>query len=186
MIVKGLYTGVVPGGDQCHFANRFMRIYPRLSLLVSLSFLTACSSVTSDYPSSGKVKLSFGKGRAPHSAPEAVHRAVAAANKINGKPYKYGGGHASNEDSGYDCSGSTSYVLCKAGLLQSPMSSAGFRSYGERGPGKWITIYSRSGHVFLTIGGVRFDTTNQQTEGPGWRHVFRQPKGFEARHPNGF
>lgn len=163
-----------------------MRIFLRLCLLVSLSFLAACSSPSFSYPSVGKVKVSWGHGRAPISAPEAVHKVVAAANQINGKPYKYGGGHANFQDSGYDCSGSVSYVLGMAGLLHSPVSSADFRSYGERGPGKWITIYSRSGHVFLTIGGVRFDTTNQRTEGPGWRQDFRSPKGFEARHPSGF
>lgn len=158
----------------------------RLYFLASLSFLTSCSSVSSHYPSVGKVKVSLGRGRAPNSAPDAVHKVVAAANKINGKPYKYGGGHASFHDSGYDCSGSVSYVLGMAGLLQSPMSSAGFRSFGEKGPGKWITIYCRSGHVFLAIGGVRFDTTNQQTEGPGWRQDTRHLVGFEARHPRGF
>lgn len=163
-----------------------MKIFLRFCLLISLSFLTACSSVSSHYPTMSKVKVSWGKGRAPSSAPETVHKAVAAANKINGKPYKYGGGHSSFQDSGYDCSGSVSYVLGMAGLLHSPMSSAGFRSYGESGPGKWITIYCRSGHVFMAIGGIRFDTTNQRTEGPGWRQDYRAPKGFEARHPTGF
>ena len=40
---------------------------------------------------------------------------IAAGNEIAKKPYKYGGGHAKLSDSGYDCSGSISYALRKAG-----------------------------------------------------------------------
>src|SRR5436190_13621656 len=42
---------------------------------------------------------------APADAPAEVQQAIAAANKIVGKPYKYGGGHGDFQDSGYDCSG---------------------------------------------------------------------------------
>src|SRR4051794_24591151 len=52
-----------------------------------------------------------GKAAAPASAPAEVKAVIAAGNRIAGRPYKYGGGHGSWEDSGYDCSGSESYAL---------------------------------------------------------------------------
>ncbi len=119
-------------------------------------------------------------------APEAVKRAVAAANRIVGKPYKYSGGHGDFEDDGYDCSGCTSYVLHAAGVLEFAMPSNDFMEYGEPGPGQWITVFVRPGHVFLVIGEARFDTTDHDNIGPGWREAVRVTeglKGFTARHP---
>src|SRR3954454_15427285 len=63
---------------------------------------------------------------APAGAPAEVQEAIAAANKIIGKPYRYGGGHARVEDSGYDCSGTVSYALIGAGLLKTPLDSGSF------------------------------------------------------------
>jgi hypothetical protein len=109
---------------------------------------------------SGKTaRLRFGRAAAPRNAPLAVKRAIWAANKLRSKPYRYGGGHKSFDDRGYDCSGTISYALGAAGLLASPISSTEFRSYGERGAGKWITIYGREGHTFAVIAGLRLDTT---------------------------
>ena len=139
---------------------------------------------------SGKVaRLRFGKAAAPKNAPIPVKRAIWAANQLRSKPYRYGGGHKSFDDRGYDCSGTTSYVLAAAGLITSPMSSTEFRSYGERGTGKWITVYAREGHTFAVIAGLRLDTTpyitGRERWAPGWQITDRTPSGFEARHPVG-
>jgi hypothetical protein len=119
-----------------------------------------------------------------------VKRAIWAANQLFRKPYIFGGGHKSFTDRGYDCSGTVSYALGAAGLLKSPISSTEFRKYGERGHGKWITIYARNGHTYAIIAGLRLDTTPYLTAhdkwAPGWQPTERVPAGgFEARHPVG-
>ena len=102
-------------------------------------------------------------------------------------PYKWGGGHARLNDTGYDCSGSVSYVLRNAGLMEDQMPSKGFLRYGAKGYGKWITIYARNGHVFMTIAGLRFDTQGQaRKDGPKWRVENRSARGHVVRHPPGF
>lgn len=127
---------------------------------------------------------------APDNAPLVVKRAIWAANQLWSKPYRYGGGHASFRDNGYDCSGTVSYALGGAGLISSPMSSSDFRGYGQRGPGRWITVYARNGHTFAVIAGLRLDTTpgdsSRYSWAPRWQTRARGPVGFEARHPLGF
>jgi cell wall-associated NlpC family hydrolase len=125
---------------------------------------------------------------APISLPAPVQHAVNAVNQIQNKPYRRGGGHASVDDNAYDCSGSVSYALIKAGLLRAPLSSGAFASYGQPGPGRFITIYVKPGeHVFMTICGLRLDTTGGQSgEGPRWRAKPRSADGFIMRHPAGF
>jgi len=113
-----------------------------------------------------------------------VARAIAAANQIATKPYRYGGGHGSFDDTGYDCSGSVSYVLHGAGLLSSPLDSSGFMSYGAPGPGKHITIYANPGHVFMTINGRRFDTGYGGNDNR-WASGSRPAGGYTVRHPPG-
>lgn len=123
---------------------------------------------------------------APKDAPEAVKKAIEAGNRLIGKPYIYGGGHRRIEDVGYDCSGTASYVLHHAGLLDAPIASDEFRSFGKAGPGKWITLYARRGHVFTVIAGLRLDTGyNGQGEGPQWSDRSRPTKGAVMRHPDG-
>lgn len=124
----------------------------------------------------------------PVTAPVPVQRAVQALNSIQNKPYRRGGGHASVEDHAYDCSGSVSYALIKAGLLRAPLSSGGFASYGQPGPGRYITIYVKPGeHVFMTVCGLRMDTSGGgQEQGPRWRAKPRNADGFILRHPAGF
>ena len=125
---------------------------------------------------------------APLSTPAQVQYAVSAGNSIQNKPYRRGGGHARVNDNAYDCSGSVSYVLIKAGLLRSPLPSAGFASYGLPGPGRYITIYVKPGdHVFMTVCGLRMDTSGGgDDEGPRWRAKPRSADGFIMRHPAGF
>jgi peptidoglycan hydrolase-like protein with peptidoglycan-binding domain len=122
---------------------------------------------------------------APANAPDEVKQAIAAANKITDKPYKYGGGHGSFEDSGYDCSGAVSYALHGAGLLDEPLDSTGFMSWGQAGEGEWITVYGKSSHAFIIIAGARFDTSGAGEEGPRWRKEDASTSGYAVRHPEG-
>jgi hypothetical protein len=139
-------------------------------------------------PAGEKATLgSDGKAIAPAGAPPEVVAVIAAANEIVGKPYKYGGGHGDWEDSGYDCSGSESYALHGAGLVRRPLNSTEFMSWGEPGPGQWITSYANSGHSFLVVAGLRFDTGyNNRGNGPRWSEKMRPSRGYTVRHPEGF
>lgn len=122
----------------------------------------------------------------PRRAPLVVKRMIQAGNRLQGKPYKWGGGHAREIDWGYDCSGTTSYVLREAGLLEGSMPSRGFLRYGRPGPGRWVTIYVRDGHVFMTIAGLRLDTGGSGNRtGPRWKPQPRPVKGHVMRHPPG-
>ncbi len=121
---------------------------------------------------------------APASAPQAVKEVVSAANAIATTPYIWGGGHGSFESSGYDCSGSVSYALHGAGLLESPLDSTGLETWGEPGPGRWITVYANSGHAWMVVAGISFDTSGGA--GPRWHDPWASsPEGFIARHPAG-
>jgi cell wall-associated NlpC family hydrolase len=122
---------------------------------------------------------------APADAPQQVKAAIAAANAITRKPYRYGGGHGSFDDSGYDCSGAVSYALHGGGLLGRPLDSTGFESWGARGRGQWITVYANAGHAYAIVAGLRFDTSGKGEDGPRWRPEPRSSRGFVARHPAG-
>lgn len=153
-------------------------------------FLSSCGSKpkTWDYEySRGKTAVIVnGKAVPPAGLPASVMRAISAGNRIAGLPYKYGGGHRSFEDTGYDCSGTVSYVLHGAGLLNSPGTSGSLRSYGKPGEGKYMTVYSRDGHTFIIVAGLRLDTGyNGERKGPRWSTKSRPIKGYLARHPPG-
>ena len=122
---------------------------------------------------------------APAGAPARVVAAIRAANRITRKPYRYGGGHARFRDSGYDCSGAVSYVLHGAGLLRRPLDSSGLMSWGRRGSGRWITVYSNPGHAYIVIAGMRFDTSGSGERGPRWRTERRSSSGYVTRHSGG-
>jgi peptidoglycan hydrolase-like protein with peptidoglycan-binding domain len=122
---------------------------------------------------------------APAEAPEAVKRVIAAANEIAKTPYRYGGGHGSWKDSGYDCSGSVSYALHGGDLLDSPMPSGSFTSWGDAGAGRWITIYANGGHMYMTVAGLRFDTSGRARSGSRWQRDMRPDSGYTVRHPAG-
>jgi len=121
----------------------------------------------------------------PPGAPAAVAQVIAAGNAIATLPYVWGGGHGSFHASGYDCSGSVSYALAAAGLLSSPLDSTGFESWGEPGPGKWITVYANAGHAFMVVAGWRFDTVALAEGGTRWSQTMTSTAGFVARHPSG-
>lgn len=122
---------------------------------------------------------------APADAPQEVKDAIAAANRIVGKPYKYGGGHGRWEDSGYDCSGTISYALHGADLLDRPLSSGQFGSWGVAGKGDWITVYYNSGHMYAVIAGLRLDTSGSGGKGPRWHTSMRSAAGYGVRHWRG-
>jgi cell wall-associated NlpC family hydrolase len=123
---------------------------------------------------------------APAAAPVEVQEAVWAANDLLGKPYVYGGGHKSFRSAGYDCSGTVSYALNGAGLLDSPLDSTSFMSWGDAGKGTWITVYTNPGHAFVVIAGLRLDTSGPGESGPRWRPGKYTTRGFKSRHPENF
>jgi cell wall-associated NlpC family hydrolase len=128
---------------------------------------------------------SDGLAVAPASAPAEVKAIVEAGNQIATKPYKYGGGHGRWNDSGYDCSGSISYALYKAGLLDTPLDSTGFMSFGARGRGEWVTIRANPGHAYMIVAGLRFDTSARRETGNRWSETMRSASGYAGRHPAG-
>jgi hypothetical protein len=127
-----------------------------------------------------------GKAAIPRGAPKRVQALIAAANKIVGKPYKWGGGHAKLVDRGYDCSGAVSFALIGAGVLASPMVSGTLAKWQAGGGGKWLSIYANKGHVYLEVAGLRLDTSPvgdpTRRGGVRWRPVIGRRTGFHARH----
>jgi len=121
----------------------------------------------------------------PLEAPAAVRQMIEAGNVIARSPYLWGGGHGKWVDKGYDCSGSVSFVLAAAGYLEAPLASGPLMSWGEAGPGKWVTIYSHQGHVWMVVAGIRFDTSGARETGSRWQNEMRSTAGFVARHPPG-
>jgi peptidoglycan hydrolase-like protein with peptidoglycan-binding domain len=122
---------------------------------------------------------------APAGAPDQVKQIIAAGNVIAKKPYVYGGGHGKWEDSGYDCSGSVSYALHGAGLLDTAMPSGNFMSWGAAGPGQWVTLYANGGHIYMVVAGIRFDTSGRSQAGTRWQADNRSSSGYTIRHPDG-
>ncbi len=114
-----------------------------------------------------------------------VARVIAAGDEIATRPYVFGGGHGSFQSTGYDCSGSVSYALHGGGLLSSPEDSSALESYGEAGPGKYITIYANAEHAWMVVDGKRFDTIAQQETGTRWSDSMMSTAGYVARHPDG-
>jgi hypothetical protein len=141
----------------------------------------------------GKARLTkTGKAIPPSNAPAAVVSAITAANSIRRFPYRYGGGHASFYDSGYDCSGAVSFVLNAAGMLDSPLPSGPLASsWGVPGKGRWITVFANGGHAYAVIAGLRWDTSAvgeslRRGSGPRWRATKRRPKGYAVKHYDGY
>jgi peptidoglycan hydrolase-like protein with peptidoglycan-binding domain len=128
---------------------------------------------------------SDGLAIAPASAPPQVQAIIAAGNQIASKPYKYGGGHGKWNDSGYDCSGSVSYALHGAGLLDTSMPSGDFTDWGDPGPGQWVTLYAKSSHIFMVVAGIRFDTSGRTKNNTRWQADMRPTSGYTAVHPPG-
>lgn len=130
-------------------------------------------------------RLTNGMAHPAPRTPVAVRRVIAAANQLQLKPYRYGGGHASFIDTAYDCSGTVSFALHGAALVAAPLDSTGLASWGLPGAGSWITVYANKGHAFMVVAGLRLDTSGSGGAGPRWRIDQRSTVGFTARHPAG-
>jgi hypothetical protein len=122
---------------------------------------------------------------APPGAPPQVVALIAAGNQIAKLPYKYGGGHGDFADTAYDCSGSVSFALHGAGLLDETLDSTSLGRFGRTGPGSWLTIYANKTHTYLIVAGIRFDTSGQAKAGTRWQAAPRSARGFQVRHPAG-
>jgi cell wall-associated NlpC family hydrolase len=136
-------------------------------------------------PGEGAEYISESQASVPSGAPPAIAAAIEAANSIATTPYIWGGGHGSFESSGYDCSGAVSFALHGGGFLESPLDSTGLETWGEAGPGHWITVYANAEHAWMIIAGLAFDTVGGP--GPRWHpSPVDSPEGFIARHPPGY
>jgi hypothetical protein len=123
---------------------------------------------------------------APAGAPAEVQEVISAANEITSDPYRFGGGHGRGfNDSAFDCSGAVSHALHGADLVTRPLDSSDFESWGSSGRGQWITVYANSGHAYLVVAGLRFDTSGPGESGPRWRRTRASTSGYVARHPAG-
>ena len=129
--------------------------------------------------------LDNGVALPPLEAPTEVLKIIEAGNSIARTPYKWGGGHGRFLDSGYDCSGSVSFALYAAGLIDGPEVAAGLMHWGKPGKGKWITVYANAGHTYMEVAGIRFDTSGAKVTGSRWQNELRTNAGFVARHPAG-
>lgn len=130
-----------------------------------------------------------GLAAAPEGAPAVVQEIIWAGNELIGLPYIYGGGHGSFISPGYDCSGTVSFALHGASLLASSEDSSEFEAWGAHGDGRWVTIFTNAGHAYMTVAGLRLDTSPAEDpsnlEGPRWRPLRQTNAGFVVRHPVG-
>ena len=129
--------------------------------------------------------LPNGQAVPPKNAPTVVKQIIAAGNQIAREPYKWGGGHGAWQDDGYDCSGSVSFALAGAGLLDAPLNSSAFMKYGDKGEGEWVTLYTNHGHIFMVVAGIRFDTSGRGSKGSRWQTAMRATDSYMAVHPPG-
>jgi hypothetical protein len=154
---------------------------------------TTTTAPTTPLAPPGRAKLrKDGTALAPADAPANIQAAIAAGNAIHTYPYRWGGGHRTFYDKGYDCSGAVSYVLHAAGFLASPMPSGPLASsWGTPGKGRWITVYANASHAYMVVAGLRFDTSAvgerlHQGSGPRWRATKRKPLGYTAKYYPGY
>jgi cell wall-associated NlpC family hydrolase len=134
-------------------------------------------------------RLVGGLAAAPMFAPPVVQQIIWTGDQIIGLPYIYGGGHASFSSPGYDCSGTVSYALHGASLITTPMDSSEFMGWDSNGVGTWVTIFANGGHAYMTVAGLRLDTSPvddpSNQDGPRWRPLRPGNPGFTVRHPTG-
>jgi hypothetical protein len=150
---------------------------------------TETGEIEGEVTQAGKAALVGGRAIAPLNAPAMVKRVIAAANHIRATPYVWGGGHGSFISSGYDCSGAVSYALHGGKLLNTPLTSGSLETFGEAGPGRWITIYANAAHAYMVVAGLRFDTAGDESgTGPRWHPTTAAAAGgsFVVRHPVGY
>ncbi len=147
---------------------------------------TTAPTTTTTAPTTSTSPTTTGSTTPSPNVQQGVNRMIAAGNQIATRPYVYGGGHGSFNSNGYDCSGSVSYVLHSAGLLNSPEDSTELESYGAPGAGRYVTVYANSGHAWMTIEGRRFDTVALAESGSRWSNSMASTSGYVARHPRNY
>jgi cell wall-associated NlpC family hydrolase len=150
---------------------------------------TETGEIPTEVVPGAKARLVGSRAIAPASAPAAVKSVIAAANRIRTTPYIWGGGHGSFRSTGYDCSGAVSFALHGGRLLTTPLTSGSFETWGEAGPGRWITIYANAAHAYMVVAGLRFDTAGDESgTGPRWHPTTAAAASgrFIVRHPVGY
>ena len=150
---------------------------------------TETGEIEGEVTQAGKAALVGTRAIAPLNAPAMVKRVIAAANHIRSTPYVWGGGHGSFASTGYDCSGAVSYALHGGKLLNTPLTSGSLESFGEEGPGRWITIYANAAHTYMVVAGLRFDTAGDESgTGPRWHPTTAAAAtgSYVVRHPVGY
>ena len=173
-------------GDRASNAARLGSLNAHLDALETKAAQQAAAAAATGNAGIGGIAVDTGgMVQPPPGAPAAVREVIAAGNAIATLPYIWGGGHASFQADGYDCSGSVSYALAAAGLVSAPMVSGDFESWGEPGPGRWITVYASDGHVWMEVAGWRFDTVALAEDGTRWAQGGGEFAGFVVRHPAG-
>ena len=165
-----------------------------------------CVAAGPTTPGSAARILPDGLAAIPQAAPAQVQAAIAAGNRIIDTSYSQErqANMLSTVMGSYDCSGSTDFVLYNAGL-NSPQVDVGNRiagdstlleSYGDPGPGRWITVYASANHAFIQIAGIVLDTahwtpTTPSGSGPRWQPASILPQQladgnvWTQRHPPG-
>jgi hypothetical protein len=141
---------------------------------------------------------------------EAVAVMIAEAERLSAmRPstaYVWGGSHGitpTPRNGPFDCSSAVSHILQVGGFKNETMTTEGFRTWGESGPGRWVTILNKpfepEAHVILrfepavTPPDKRYWGTSGFIEGgghgPGWIPESTFDLGylarFELRHPAG-
>jgi peptidoglycan hydrolase CwlO-like protein len=173
-------------GSRANSAAQLGSLNSHLSSLEKKAAAQAAAAAATGNAGVGGIAVNTGgMVQPPPGAPAAIGEVMAAGNAIATLPYIWGGGHGSFQANGYDCSGSVSYALAAAGLVSSPMVSGAFESWGEPGPGRWITVYANAGHVWMQVAGWRFDTVALATGGTRWAQGGGEFSGFVVRHPAG-
>jgi peptidoglycan hydrolase CwlO-like protein len=173
-------------GSRANNASKLTSLNADLSSLEKKAAAQAAAAAATGNAGVGGIAVNTGgMVQPPPGAPPAVARVIAAGNAIATLPYIWGGGHSSFQANGYDCSGSVSYALAAAGLVNAPMVSGNFESWGLPGPGRWITVYANAGHVWMQVAGWRFDTVALATGGTRWAQGGGEFSGFVVRHPAG-
>jgi peptidoglycan hydrolase CwlO-like protein len=173
-------------GNRASSASKLSTLNNHLGALETKAAQQAAAAATTGNAGIGGIAVDTGgMVQPPPGAPAAVAEVIAAGNAIATLPYIWGGGHASFQADGYDCSGSVSYALAAAGLVSAPMVSGDFENWGDPGPGRWITVYATEGHVWMEVAGWRFDTVALAEDGTRWAQGGGEFAGFVERHPPG-
>jgi hypothetical protein len=140
----------------------------------------------------------------PAGVPATVQAMVVAGNELQELPYGPDGHPDPRGAIDEDCSSTLNYVLYRSGvrpiseiLADNPLAQD-YVDWGEPGPGRWVTIYATdepTPHVFITIAGLRLDTShdgtdvgpNRDEDGPRWRILSYIPTWahWSVRHPPG-